>query len=141
MANLEREIAGEVLRSARLGASGLGLRFDRVVGRVLGDLRAFAEQAVPEPLGVALTLTAPIRLPAKTLEAVRARIQALTAQGRAAEDLRETLHGNDLRLRLVRRAAGRPKLIGFVHSPDQDAARLLDLAARGLEGERGAPEA
>jgi hypothetical protein len=134
VANLEKEIAEQVLRTAGLRAAKLGLRFDRVVGRVLGDLRAVAEQVVPEPLGVALTLTAPIRVPAKTVEAVRERLQALATAGRSTEDHCEAVHGNRVRLRLVKRAAGRPKLIGFVHNPDQDADRLLALAARGLDG-------
>ena len=132
MANPEKDIAEAILRAEGLSAAKLGLRFDKVVVRVLGDLRALAEQVIPEPFGVAFTLTAPIRLPAKTVEALRPRLEALAAPGRPTADDGLSLHGNQVRLRLATRAAGRPKLIGFVHNPDQDAGRLLDLAERGL---------
>jgi len=126
--NPERAIAEAVLAGTGLSAAKLGLRFDKVVVRVVGDLRGFAERAVPEPLGVAFTLTAPIRLPRKTVEVVEERLKSLST----SEDHLEVVHGNEVRLRLAKRAPGRPKLIGFVHNPDQDAGRLLDLAERGL---------
>jgi hypothetical protein len=133
VANLEKDIAEQVLAASGLSPVKLGLRFDRVVGRVLGDLRAFSEGTEPHGVTVLVTLTAPIRLPARTVEALRVRIGALLAAGATSQDEADTIHGNQVRLRLVNHAASRPpKLVGFVHNPDSDPGRLLDLAERWL---------
>jgi hypothetical protein len=57
---VEREII------ARLGAAKLRLRFDKVALRLVGGLKAALASVVPEGETVAFTITAPIRLPAKT---------------------------------------------------------------------------
>ena len=115
-----------VLAGSGLSTARLGLRFDRVVVRVLGDLRVFAEGAVPEGSAVVVTISAPIRLPAKTVEAMRERIAA-------ADDQSGEVHGNQVRVRWLRKVAGgRPKLVGFVHNPSTKAGDLLDLAERWL---------
>jgi hypothetical protein len=104
-----------------------------VVGRVLGDLRTFTEGAVPEGVTVLVTISAPIRVPAKTAEVLRARIGALLTAGLRSQDAADTIHGNQVRLRLARHpTTSGPKLIGFVHNPDSDPGRLLDLAERWL---------
>ncbi len=126
MANPAKEMAEAVLAGSGLSAAKLGLRFDRVVVRVLGDLAAFAEATVPEGAAVVVTITAPIRLPAKTVDEVRAWIAS-------AADRSGDIHGNQVSLRWVGNAANqRPKLAGFVHNPSTDAGRLLDLAERWL---------
>ena len=127
MGNPEKDIAEKVLAGSGVTASKLGLRFDRVVVRVLGDLRAFAESAVPEGSAIVVTISAPIRLPAKMVDAAREKIAELKG------DWSGTLHGNQVSLRLERRSANkRPKLVGFVHNPSIDATELLDLAERWL---------
>ncbi|MGA0601376.1 hypothetical protein ACO2Q3_11800 [Caulobacter sp. KR2-114] len=134
MPNPERDIAENVLRSAGLSVSQLGLRFDRVVLRVLGALRADAEAAAPRGHAVLLTMTAPIRQPADTALALRPAIAALAAAGDGEQAL--TVNGNAVRLRGVEgvgRAA--PTLVGFVHNPQSDPARLLDLGERWLRGD------
>jgi len=133
LANVEKEIAGEILKANDLSAARLGLRFDRVVGRVLGDLRSFAGGAAPADRTVLVTISAPIRLPAKTVEALRVEIRALLSAGRVGEDRSATVHGNQVRLRLVQPAPGRGlRLIGFVHNPDWEPKLLLDLAEQWL---------
>jgi hypothetical protein len=133
LANVEKEIAGEILKASGLSAAKLGLRFDRVVGRVLGDLRAFAGGPAPTDRTVLVTVSAPIRLPAKTVEALRVEIRALLSAGRLGEDRRAAVLGNEVRLRLVETAPGRSlRLIGFVHNPDSEPKLLLDLAEQWL---------
>ena len=136
MANVEKEIATEILKASGSSAARLGLRFDRVVGRVLGDLRAFAGGAAPADRTVLVTISAPIRLPARTVEALKQEIQAQLAAGRVGEDRCATVHGNEVRVRLTQPTPGRgARLIGFVHNPDSEPKRLLDLAERWLRAE------
>lgn len=129
MGNPAKEMAEEVLAGSGLSAAKLGLRFDRVVVRVLGDLSAVAEAAVPNGSAVVVTITAPIKLPAKTVEAVGDKMAAADRAGNQTGDI----YGNQISLRWVREAADqRPKLVGFVHNPSTDAGELLDLAERWL---------
>ncbi len=126
MTNPAKEMADAVLAGSGLSAKKLGLRFDRVVVRVLGDLGAFAEGAVPEGSAVVVTITAPIRLPAKTVDAARERIAS-------AGDQSGDIHGNRVSLRWLREvAAQRPRLVLFVHNPSTDAGELLGIAERWL---------
>ena len=122
-------MAEQVLAGSGLSAANLGLRFDRVVVRVMGDLKAFALEAVPDGSAAIVTLSAPLRVPARTVEAVAALLASADLEG----DWRGALHGNQVGLRRVRRAADtRPKLVGFVHNPSTDPVALLDLAERWL---------
>ena len=133
MANLEKDIAEAVLKGSGLGPARLGLRFDRVVCRLLGDLRDYADSAAPEGLAVLLTITAPIRVPAKTVEALRGTIGAMLATQAPDAAYGATFRGNTVSLRLVKGVSGqRPKLVGFVHGPAADPNQLLDLAERWL---------
>jgi hypothetical protein len=128
---LDRQLAEEIIEASGLTTTRLGLRFDRVVVRILTDLRRFADGATPAGLTVLLTLTAPIRTPAKTAGALEQEIGALLVDGAVGADRSATLYGNGVRLRLIR-SASRRKLIGFVHNPDSDATHLLDLAEHWL---------
>jgi len=133
VANLEKDIAGEILRANALSAARLGLRFDRVVQRVLGDLRSFAETRTNPDQTVLVTISAPIRFPAKTVDELTRSISALLATGNPREDRTATLHGNAVRLRLVEHPPTLvPRLIGFVHNPDSAPQVLLDMAERWL---------
>jgi len=129
--SVDRQLAEKIVDHAGLTTSRLGLRFDRVVVRILADVRRFADGATPAGVTVLLTLTAPIRRPAKTANALEQEIGALLTAGAAGEDRTARLWGNDVRLRLVRNGS-KHKLIGFVHNPESDAARLLDLGEQWL---------
>jgi hypothetical protein len=135
LANREKEIAVEILRASGLGPSGFGLRLDRVVVGVLGDLRAFADAAAPADVTVLVTLSAPIRLPAKTVVDLKREIVALLAEAAPRADRAANHHGNDVRVRLVETSASRTlSLVGFVHNADSPAAPLLDIAEHWLRG-------
>ncbi len=134
------------------------LRFDKAVTRVMGRLRATLGETVPDGMTVVLTLTAPIRLPSKTAGSLEDKVRTLLGRGspgarerRGAmgpherrapggvqgsppinRDEKSTIHGNRVRIRLLRDASGRAqKLIGFVHNSDSDPLLLLNMT-RGL---------
>lgn len=134
-----KQIAVDV---ATLQASGAGqadgakirLRFDKVVIRLMDRLQASLREIVPDGTTVLLTVTAPIRLPAKTAAALEEKIRDLLGRRSPRRDEADTIHGNRVRIRLVRGGSERaPKLIGFVHNSDPDAPRLLSIASELIE--------
>jgi hypothetical protein len=111
-----------------------GLRFDRVAIRLMERLRATLGKTVPDGMTVLLTVTAPIRLPAKTAAALEDKIPTLLARALPGRDEKDTLHGNRVRIRILRNESERaPKLIGFVHDPDSDPLLLLNMTRELLE--------
>lgn len=122
---LERDIA------AAVSAARIRLRFDRVVIGLVARLKAALDDVVPQDQSIVFTLTAPIRLPAKTAAA----IEALVRDDLDGRDIRTTLHGNHVRLRRVAGvSAAMPRVAGFVHNQPSDGEHILDLAqARLLE--------
>jgi hypothetical protein len=132
--HVDRRIAEAVAAAAGTTVSRLGLRFDRVVIEVLGELRRFAEGATPNGQTVLVTLTAPIRAPSKTTRALEQEIGTVLVARAVDRDRRTRLHGNAVRLRLVEHTVAEDhRLIGFVHNPDVSAAHLLRLAERWLQ--------
>ena len=104
------------------------MRFDKVVLRLIGGLQAALREAVPDGRAVMLTVTAPIRLPGKTAAALEARIHAGLTRRPAKIETAETIHGNRVRVRIVKDVSAKAsKVIGFVHNPETDAEALLDL--------------
>ncbi len=136
MANIERDIGEQILRGSGLSAAKLGLRFDRVVVAVLGELRSFSDAATSSGAAILVTISAPIRLPAKTVEALKREISALQSAGAPHADYSATVHGNRVRMRLVRSSSPQaPRLIGLVHNPTSAPTLLLDLAERWLRAQ------
>jgi hypothetical protein len=134
---MERRIAETIASAGGTSVSKLGLRFDRVVVRVLGDLARVCEAGAPAGVCVLVTISAPIRLPAKTVAILEREIDARLTRGPIRCDDALHIHGNGVRLRLVEVASDRSrKFIGFVHNPDTDATRLLDLAEAWLQADR-----
>ena len=125
----DRQFAEAISVAGGSTVSRLGLRFDRVVVRLLDRLRCFLGAGKPEGVTVLLTLTAPIRGPGKTAAALEQEIAALLKAGGAESEWSGILYGNRAQLRVVEHATrGRPKLLGFVHNPEVDAAEILELA-------------
>ena len=110
------------------------LRFDKVATRVIERLQATLGEIVPDGMTVLLTITAPIRLPSKTAASLEGKIRTLLGWGSAGRDEKDTIHGNRVRIRLLRSESERaPKMIGFVHSPDSDPLLLLNMTREWLE--------
>ena len=136
MSNIEKKIADEIAKANGLTVTKLGLRFDKVVVRLLGNLRASVERAVPIGETVIVTITAPIKLPAKTAYELERLIKDFLKSSIRHQDRRVTIFHNEICLRVVVSSSKRAaKLIGFVHNPGTDSKLLLNLAAQWiLEG-------
>jgi hypothetical protein len=118
------------------------LRFDKVATRLMERLQATLSKTVPDGVTVVLTITAPIRLPSKTAASLEDKIQTLLGRGSPGQDEpgrdepgrdeKDTIHGNRIRIRLLRDESRRaPRMIGFVHNSDSDPLLLLNMT-RGL---------
>ena len=106
-----------------------GLRFDKVVLRVTKRLRESLDHAVPEDTTVLVTVTAPIRQPGKTAEAIVRKVQARLARRTSGRDVTATIHANRVRIRIVTNRRGRAStVLVFVHNPEIDSRRVLDAA-------------
>jgi hypothetical protein len=125
---VEREIIG------RIRAAKLRLRFDKVALRVVGGLKAALASVVREGETVVFTVSAPIRLPAKTAVA----LENLLRDGRTDAERREIVHGNEVRTRRLKGVPKpMPKVLGFVHNLESDAGAILALAEARLLNPKG----
>ena len=127
--------------AARAKTTRPRLRFDRVALRLVDDLRTALCRSLPDGQTVLVTITAPIRLPARTAAAIEEKIRKLVATRAAPARLTDTIHGNGIQVHLLKGGTGRTaRLIGFVHNPDSDPGILVDVArallARVGSGER-----
>jgi hypothetical protein len=110
------------------------LRFDKVATRLIERLQATLGETVPDGLTVLLTITAPIRLPAKTAAALESKIRTLLGRGAPRRDAKDRIHGNRVQIRLLRDESKRaPIMIGFVHNPDSDPLLLFSMTGELLE--------
>jgi len=104
------------------------LRFDRVALAFIGRLQAALRGSVPDGEMVIVTITAPIWLASKTAAAVEDKIRVGLARRSAKLEVKDTIHGNQVRVRLVKGVPRRAsKVIGFIHNPDSDPDVLLRL--------------
>ena len=116
---IEQEI-GERARAAKLR-----LRFDKVVRRFAGDLKATLAGVLPEGQSVVITVTAPIKHPAKTAKT----LENVVRDGVAHGDLCKTIHGNKVRVRPITQVtANMPRVLAFAHNKESDAGLMLDIA-------------
>ena len=133
MTDFDKKIAYEIATVNKLSVKKLGLRFDKVVIRLLGDLSDFAERIVPKGETILLTITAPIKVPAKTEQEIERRIRHLLESGAPHRDRQATIFENKVRLRIFSALPTQHiSLIGFVHDPDTNPELLLDLAVQWL---------
>jgi hypothetical protein len=110
------------------------LRFDKVATRLIDRLQSTLGETVPDGTTVLLTVTAPIRVPAKTAASLEDKVQTLLERGSSARDEKDTIHGNRVRIRLLKSESKRaPKMIGFVHNADSDPLLLLNMTGEWLE--------
>lgn len=102
-----------------------GLRFDRVALGLIERARGGLEASVPDGFTLVFTVTAPIRLAAKTAAAIEDTARkALTR--RSAFDVKQVIHGNRVRVALVEGRASH-SVIGLVHNPEIAAQLLLEV--------------
>jgi hypothetical protein len=133
MTNIEKQIADSIASANGLSVRKLGLRFDKVVVRLLGNLRAYVEQVNLKEGAVLLTISAPIKLAAKTGQELKGQIKDLLKSGIPGGDRRITIFQNKVCLRIVGRSSKKTiKFVGLVHNPGTDCMLLLNLASHWL---------
>jgi hypothetical protein len=109
----------------QIALAGLRLRFDRVVRGLTDRLKTDLAKLVPKDQTLLFTITAPIRVPGKTADALEGRAPRAIEVG----EWRGEVYGNAVRIRcLAGVAPRRPRVMGFVHNPEVSAARILALA-------------
>lgn len=105
----------------RIAAAKLRLRFDKVVARVVGRMKAGLSATVPDGEVILFTLTAPIRVPGNT----EVEMEKLARDGSSGGEI----NGNQVSFRRVTGLkAGMPKVLGFVHNPESDGNLILNIA-------------
>ncbi len=110
------------------------LRFDKVALRLVQGVRSALEGAVPDGRCVVFTVTAPIREPSKTMAALIEMIQLQLSVGAVLAEHAQTLHGNEVRVRVVaNQSRHAEKVAGFVHNPDPPPDVPLNIAQSLLE--------
>lgn len=133
MTNIEKQIANRIAKANGLSVTKLGLRFDKVVVRLLGNLREYVEQINPNEGVILLTITAPIKLPAKTEHELKGQIRDIFNSGFPAGYRRINVFQNQVCLSTVGRSSKKnSKFVGLVHNPGTDAELLLNLASQWL---------
>jgi hypothetical protein len=109
------------------------LRFDRVVYRVFRNLGAALSSSIPSDRTAMVTITAPIRVPAKTVAVLTERTRMLLGRRSSRPQLADTVHGNQIRIRIMPGGQGTPRLFGFVHNRGSDPTSLFTLSQSLLE--------
>jgi len=133
MTSIEKQIANEIAKANGVNIIKLGLRFDKVVVRLLGHIRMVIEQDVPKDITVLITITAPIKHPAKTAHELIGNIKDLLKPPIQKCNNELVIFQNEIQIRIVE-FTSKPtvKIVGLVHNPDIDPGFLLDLASKWL---------
>jgi hypothetical protein len=115
-------------RARDAGTAPPRLRFDRVVLRLFARLRDSLTVNMSRGDTVVLSVTAPIRLPARTAAALEEHVLELLSARSVRREVSASIHGNATRIRLLRGTPTvPPQVAGFVHNADSDPTVLFDL--------------
>ena len=107
-----------------------GLRFDKVALGLIARLQATLRDQVPHGQTLLVSVSAPIRVPAKTAAALGERIGHWLAGGGKPAGFRSTIYDNATRARLVSGVSNRSaNVLVFVHNPEIDTTALFENAA------------
>ena len=110
------------------------LRFDRVATGLVERVRRDVRDFVPAGKTVVFTVTAPIRLPAKTTVAIVERIRSGLSGRSKGLNADQTIYGNRVRITLLPAEAPHyQNAIGIVHNPGPKTSDLIELARAMLE--------
>ncbi|MBS0377802.1 MAG: hypothetical protein JSS29_04890 [Proteobacteria bacterium] len=100
------------------------LRFDRVAQRLVRNVQAALCERLGDADTLVVTVTAPIRQPARTVDTLASKLKAPLS--RAFEGI---VCGNRVRARLLRRTGkAAPRVIVFVHNPRPAVDGLIEWA-------------
>jgi len=115
--------ASHARRSARPS-----LRLDRVALEVVSRVRTAIQRQVPADRTIVVTISAPIRLAAKTAAALSSRVLNRVSGRARAERSLHRIHGNRIEIWILQGGiATTSKLVGFVHNPDVDPRIFIEV--------------
>jgi hypothetical protein len=133
MTQNEKLIANEIAKANGLNITKLGLRFDKVVIRLLKNIRIAIKNEVPKEKAVIITMTAPIKHPAKTENDIIGKIKDILVSGKQQRDTLLTIFQNEIQLRVIKSPSKQTiNFIGLVHNRDIDSKYLLDITSKWL---------
>ena len=113
--------------SRDVGSRMPGLRYDKVALRLIAHVQTALREHVPQGKALLVTVSAPIRLPAKTASELEERLRLELSGGSKPDDIRTTINDNAIRVRMVDCDSNQtPNVFGFVHNPEVDTLVLLD---------------
>ena len=122
-ATIEEEITSRVV------AAGIRIRSDKVALRLLACVKAGVAPTLAADQSIAFTVTAPIKLPAKTCAALLEWL----LDHLDCRDLRTTINGNEVRARITNNTTSdKPRVVGFVHNAESNADLVLEIAETSL---------
>lgn len=108
------------------------LRFDKVALALVRRTKEAVAAAVPDGKVVVFTVTAPIRRPSQTIAGLEDRIRNALARRSAGVSIHEQLHGNAISIWVIDAPSLQmSKVVGFVHNPETDPRRLLEMTRAG----------
>jgi hypothetical protein len=112
----------------------LGLRFDKVVVRLLSGIRESITKDIPGKTSVLFTIAAPIKLPSKTELEVRKHIDEYLNHEEKYGEQELIVFQNKVLIRKVKVPITQPiKFAGFVHNQNSKPKQLLDFATIWLQ--------
>ena len=133
MIPVEKLIAKEIAEANGLNLTELGLRFDKVVARLFGKIKTAIKQEVPKEKTVIITVTAPIKHPAKTGEEIIIRIKHILKSENKLPDTVLTIFQNQVLVKIVALPSKKTvEVIGLVHNPEIEPEYLIELTCNWL---------
>lgn len=104
------------------------LRLDRVALEVVSRVRTAIQGHVPDGRTIVVTITAPIRLAARTATSLSSRILSRVSGRARTERSLHRIHGNRIQIWILQGAIGTTsRLVGFVHNPDVDPRIFIEV--------------
>ena len=130
---IDKNIAERIAEANKTTIKKLGLRFDKVAVRLLISLKTSVD--IPKGRAVLWTITAPIKLPAKTEIEISQQMNNILESSVRNEDFQSTICQNQIHIRVIDLPANQvDRIVGFVHNPESSSKQLLDLATQWLLG-------
>ena len=133
MAENEKSLAKKIAKANGVRLSELGLRFDKVALRLLRSLQNEIAKEELKTRTIVLTITAPIKLPARTEYELMKQIKAIVASGKKNNSSRSIL-GNRIRV-ITQSLESGIHFIGLVHNQNVSSTTLVNMTARWLHKE------
>lgn len=125
---MKKQIALKIAKSNGTTLSQLGLRFDKVVMQLSKNLKELSPELIASQKTVLVTLTAPIKVPAKTEKELKDKIRALLLSKKVPTNKKINLYQNNIQLRFITCSVNvKPQIITVVHNRNIHPQDVLSL--------------